>query len=72
MNKIAEDESRKVQSLLARVKNFLKNKYIGEVIGLAILILCVMALTIGPAFLQEHALLIIILLLVVIVISGAI
>ncbi len=57
---------------MARVRHFLKNKYVGEVLGLAVLILCVTALTIGPAFLQEHILLIIILLLVVIVISGAI
>lgn len=55
-----------------KVKNFLKNRYVGEVFGLALLILCVTALTIGPAFLQEHAMLIIILLLVVLVISGAI
>ncbi len=57
---------------LDKVKNFLKNKYVGEAFGLALLILCVTALTIGPAFLHAHAMLIIILLLVVIVISGAI
>lgn len=49
----------------------MKNKYIGELLGVAILILSVVALTVGPAFIREHAVVIIVLLVLVMVISGA-
>jgi len=55
-----------------KIINFFKNKYVGEALGIAILILCVLALTVGTAFLQEHTLLILLVLLVILVISGAI
>ena len=55
-----------------KIFNFFKNKYVGEALGIAILILCVLALTVGTAFLQEHTLVILLVLLVIIVISGAI
>jgi glycerol uptake facilitator-like aquaporin len=54
-----------------KIKNILKNKYIGEVLGVAILILSVLALTLGPAFIREHAVIMIVLLIVILVISGA-
>jgi len=49
----------------------MKNKYIGELLGVVILILSVVALTIGPAFIREHAVVIIVLLVLIMMISGA-
>lgn len=53
------------------IKKIMKNKYIGELLGVAILILSVVVLTIGPAFIREHAVVIIVLLILIMVISGA-
>lgn len=49
----------------------MKNKYIGELLGVAILILSVVALTVGPAFIREHAVVVTVLLVLIMVISGA-
>ena len=56
---------------IEKIKNFMKNKYIGEMLGVVILILSVVALTIGPVFIREHAVVIIVLLVLVVMISGA-
>jgi hypothetical protein len=53
------------------IKKIMKNKYIGELLGVAILILSIVALTIGPAFIREHAGVIIVLLVLIMVVSGA-
>ena len=57
--------------VIEKIKKIMKNKYIGELLGVAFLILSVVALTIGPAFIREHAIVIIILLILIMVISGA-
>jgi hypothetical protein len=53
------------------IKKIVNNKYIGELLCVAILVLCVVALTIGPTFIREHAVVIIVLLVLVMTISGA-